>query len=74
MRDRKFRVFSKIQQKMIYENNHPYSISKIELSYQGFATRVYVLFERKFGIEIKGYLYPRDWELNTYAEKCLLDS
>jgi len=53
MREIKFRVFSKIQNKMIYSNHCPFSIDILELKYYGSTMFATVRFERPFETLIK---------------------
>lgn len=76
MREIKFRVFSKIQNKMIYPNHRPHSISKLEINYSGAYPYAYVLFERTYEKLITSDGYKGEnptlngvWKENKFYDK-----
>jgi hypothetical protein len=75
MREIKFRAWSKLQNKLIYPNHHPYSIEKLEISYVGFIPIYIIQFERTLNILMtdNGYQGKNPslnghWEGNKYYD------
>ena len=74
-RELKFRIFSKIQNKMIYSQHAPYNIESIDFIYRASEIYVKVIFERTYNVLVtdKGYqgenpTLDGHWEGNKFYD------